>query len=165
MQITLLTLHWRDSHLVSHLSPHCDTVLLFDRNCCGILSTLQTPKCSVLQTSLWWHEYVTAQKRPRHGDVITHKSISMYCVCYTQQGKIMGSQTKFLWNTLHFVSCLLRCLWEIIWRAKHVEVMRGVNKTQCGVLGLDGLNVIALMFILKIIWQYDQIRWLLIKLR
>jgi len=47
---------------------------------------------------------------------------------------------------------------------KHVEVMRGINQTQCGVLGLDVLNVIALILILKIIWQYDQISWLLIKL-
>ena len=45
---------------------------------------------------------------------------------------------------------------------KYVEVTRGVNKTQCGALGLDGLNVTALMLILKTIWQYDQIRCLLI---
>jgi hypothetical protein len=80
-----LNFYWLlfDSHLVSHLSPHRDTVLLFDRKCYGILSMLKTPMCSVLQTSLWWHEYVTAPTRTRHGDVIAHESITMYCVCYT----------------------------------------------------------------------------------
>jgi hypothetical protein len=94
----------------------------------------------------------TSQHKQEQGMVMSLPMKVPPCTVFVTLSRAKSCVAK---QSIHETPCTLRHIcWDASGRSsevpKHVEVMRDVNKTHCGVLGLDGLNVIALMLILKI---------------
>ena len=147
------------------------------------LTFITTPWCSpIFQQDVLWHSvYATNSNalsprnfsddvsRPEHkkewGMVMSLPVKVSACTVLITLSRAKLCVAKQSYCKTPWILC--HVCWGVSGRSsegpKHVEVIRGVHKTQCSVLGLDELNAFAVILILKI-WQYDQIRWLLIKL-